>query len=79
MDPESAATLEFRRAAVRMVAAAEYFKASGDLPPWARAELDSWNDGADAGAQARNAPPDPAAGGPPTAPDAMSRAIRASS
>lgn len=77
MDRDAAATLEFRRAAVRMVAAAEYFKASGDLPPWARAELDSWNDDADA--QARKAPPDPVAGGPPTAPDSMSRAIRPSS
>lgn len=46
MDRDAAAMLEFRRAAVRMVAAAEYFKAAGDLPPWARAELDSWNDDA---------------------------------
>lgn len=79
MDPEAAVTHEFRKAAVRMVAAAEHFKASGDLPPWARAELDSWKDEADTGAQARNEPPDPAAGGPATAPDSMRPAIRASS
>ena len=49
MGRDSATTLEFRRAALRMVAAAEYFKAAGDLPPWARAELDSWDDDADDG------------------------------
>ncbi|MFP5361153.1 MAG: hypothetical protein ACLGI5_00310 [Thermoleophilia bacterium] len=38
---DDAATTEFRKAAVRMVAAAEYFKSAGDLPPWARAELDA--------------------------------------
>lgn len=26
-----------------MVAAAEYFKSAGDLPPWARTELESWS------------------------------------
>lgn len=26
----------------RMIAATEYFKTSGQLPPWARAELESW-------------------------------------
>lgn len=30
--------------ALRMVAAAEYFKKAGELPSWARAELDSWDD-----------------------------------
>jgi len=34
---------EFRAAALRMVAAAEYFKAAGALPPWARTELESWS------------------------------------
>lgn len=34
---------EFRDAAMRMVAAAEHFKAEGELPPWARTELDSWD------------------------------------
>lgn len=43
---DDAATTEFRKAAVRMVAAAEYFKSAGDLPPWARAELDAWSDAA---------------------------------
>jgi hypothetical protein len=32
-----------RAAAIRMIAAAEYFKAAGELPSWARAELDSWD------------------------------------
>lgn len=36
--------MELRKAAVRMVAAAEYFKAAGDLPPWAHAELQAWDD-----------------------------------
>jgi hypothetical protein len=31
-----------RAAAIRMVAAAEYFKAAGELPSWARNELESW-------------------------------------
>ena len=34
--------------ALRMVAAAEYFKAVGELPSWARAELESWNSPAEA-------------------------------
>jgi hypothetical protein len=34
---------EVRVAAKRMIAATEYFKASGDLPSWARADLDAWN------------------------------------
>ena len=37
-----------RAAAIRMVAAAEYFKAAGELPSWARNELESW-DSSDAG------------------------------
>lgn len=44
-----AAATEFRTAAVRMIAAAEYFKSAGDLPTWARAELDSWSEQAAAG------------------------------
>lgn len=37
---------EVRAMAVRMVAAAEYFKVAGEIPSWARAELNSWDDGA---------------------------------
>ncbi|MEA2221331.1 MAG: hypothetical protein QOJ35_3957 [Solirubrobacteraceae bacterium] len=33
---------EFREAAARMVVVAEIFKAAGTIPPWARAELQSW-------------------------------------
>jgi hypothetical protein len=35
-------SFELRAAAMRMVAAAEYFKAAGHLPSWAQAELASW-------------------------------------
>jgi hypothetical protein len=43
MSDNPTAPIGLRAAAIRMVAAAEYFKASGELPPWARAELESWN------------------------------------
>jgi hypothetical protein len=35
--------VELRAAAMRMIAATEHFKASGDLPSWARDDLESWN------------------------------------
>jgi hypothetical protein len=50
--PSSA--VELRAAAMRMIAATEHFKASGDLPTWARADLESWNR-SDAAAAARRA------------------------
>jgi hypothetical protein len=34
--------VDFRDLAARSVVAAEYFKVAGQLPAWARAELDSW-------------------------------------
>ncbi len=36
-------TAEPRTAVIRMVAATEYFKSTGELPAWARNELQSWN------------------------------------
>jgi hypothetical protein len=39
----STSTDAFRDAAVRMVAATEYFKSTGELPTWAQTELDSWD------------------------------------
>jgi len=32
-----------RDAAIRAIAAAEYFKAAGHLPAWAREELETWS------------------------------------
>ena len=37
---DRASLSELRTAALCMVAASEYFKAAGQLPAWARAELD---------------------------------------
>lgn len=37
------AITEPRAAAIRIVAATEYFKSAGELPSWARSELQSWN------------------------------------
>jgi hypothetical protein len=39
----ASSAVELRAAALRMIAATEYFKAAGDLPSWARADLESWN------------------------------------
>jgi hypothetical protein len=33
-----------RDAALRMIAATEYYKSAGHLPQWARAELDTWSE-----------------------------------
>ena len=46
MVADPAPSSEVRAMAVRMVAAAEYFKVAGEIPSWARAEVNSWDDGA---------------------------------
>ncbi len=51
MSHEVSAASDHRTAAVRMVAAAEYFKATGEIPAWARAELHSWDAPDAAGAE----------------------------
>lgn len=43
MSHNPTSTSEMRAAAIRMIAATEYFKAAGELPSWARAELEAWN------------------------------------
>jgi len=43
MSHSSSSSMDPRAAAIRMVAAAEYFKSAGELPSWARTELESWS------------------------------------
>jgi hypothetical protein len=62
MVDEFTAAGQFRAAALRMVAAAEYFKSAGDLPPWARSELESWTEPpTDDSGERPSAPPSPPA------------------
>jgi hypothetical protein len=44
MSQNSSSPFPLRDAALRMIAATEYYKSTGHLPQWARDELDAWSD-----------------------------------
>jgi len=49
MSHDAPSPFPMRDAALRMIAATEYYMSTGHLPPWARAELATWSDARDAG------------------------------